>query len=96
MAIITHRTIYIKNKFKLLEEKNAIVSLLVDEIHLKLYFDYKKMSLQQVLLFLCLTMYSHSVVHIMTTKCLKAENLFDIVKHAIISLEEIDFISHNR
>lgn len=36
------------------------------------------------------------VAHIIPTKCLKAENLFDIVKHAIISLEEIDFISHNR
>ena len=32
---------YIKNKFKLLVQKDTIVSLLVDEIHLESYFDYK-------------------------------------------------------
>ena len=31
------------------------------------------------------------VVHVMPTKCLKAENLFAIVKHMIIDLEEIGF-----
>ena len=30
---------YIKNKFKLLVEKDTTVSLLVDEIHLNPYFD---------------------------------------------------------
>ena len=30
-------------------------------------------------------------VHVMPTKCLKAENLFDIVKCIIIGLEKIDF-----
>ena len=29
------------------------------------------------------------VVHLMPTKCLQAENLFDIVKHIMIGLEEI-------
>ena len=32
---------YIKNKFKLLVQNDTTVSLLVDEIHLKPYFDYK-------------------------------------------------------
>ena len=32
---------YIKNKFKLLVRKDITVSLLIDEIHLKPYFDYK-------------------------------------------------------
>ena len=31
----------VKNKFKLLLQKDTTVSLLCDEIHLKLYFDYK-------------------------------------------------------
>ena len=31
------------------------------------------------------------VVHVMPTKCLKPENLFDIIKHIIIGLEETDF-----
>ena len=30
-------------------------------------------------------------VYVMPTKCLKAENLFDIVKRLIICLQEIDF-----
>ena len=32
---------YIKNKFKFLVQRETTVSLLVDEIHLKRYFDYK-------------------------------------------------------
>ena len=32
---------YIKNKFKLLVQKDITVSLLIDEIHLKPYFDCK-------------------------------------------------------
>ena len=31
------------------------------------------------------------VVHVMPTKCLKAENLFDIIKHVIIGLKVIGF-----
>ena len=32
---------YIKNKFKFLVQQDTIVSLLVDEIHLKPYIDHK-------------------------------------------------------
>ena len=32
---------YIKNKFKLIRQQDTTVSLLVDEIHLKPYIDYK-------------------------------------------------------
>ena len=31
------------------------------------------------------------VVYVMPTKCLKTENIFDIVKYVIMSLEEIGF-----
>ena len=60
---------YVNNKFKLLLQKDTTVSLLVDEIHLKPYINYKggnivglsDMKLQQVLLFLCLAVYSHNI-----------------------------------
>ena len=64
--------IYIKNKFKSLVQQDTAVSLLFDEIHLKFYFDYggvtllayltTAMKLQQVLLLLCLAVYSHNIM----------------------------------
>lgn len=77
--------LYIKNKFKLLEEMYITVSLFVDEIHLKHYFDYKASNIVGLAdssnesatsdLLLCILM---NVVHIIPTKYLKAENLFVI------------------
>ena len=95
---------YIKNKFKLPVQQDTTVSLLVNEIHLKPYIDYKggntvglsdnsNEAATSAFTFMLSSVFSHykDVVHVMSTKCLKVENLFDIVKHTIIGLEEIDF-----
>ena len=91
---------YIKNKFK----QDTTVSLLVDEIHLKPYFDYKGGNIvglsdnsnevaTSAFAFKLSSVFSQDkdIVYVMSTKRLKAENLFDIVKRIIIGLEEIDF-----
>ena len=84
-------------------QQDTTVSLL-DEIHLKPYIDYKggntvglsdnsNEAATSAFTFMLSSVFSQykDVVHVMSTKCLKAENLFDIVKHTIIGLEEIDF-----
>ena len=85
-------------------QKDITVSLLIDEIHLKPYFDYKggnvvglanntnevAISAFAFMLSSVLSNYK-DVIHIMPTKCLKAENLFNIIKRLIIGLEEIGF-----
>ena len=95
---------YIKNKFKLLVQKDITVSLLIDEIHLKPYFDYKGGNVVGLanntnevatsafaFMFSCVLSNYKDVIHMMPTKCLKAENLFNIIKRLIIRLEEIGF-----
>ena len=96
--------IYMKNKFKFLVQGDTTVSLLFDEIHLKLYFDHKGGNIVGLsdnsneaatgafvsMLNSVFSQYK-DVVHIMQTKCLKAESLFDIIKRIIIGLEEIGF-----
>ena len=92
--------VYIKNKFKLLVQQDTTISLLVDEIHQKAYIDYKSDNIvglsnnnneaaTSVFAFMLNCVFSQykDVVHLMPTKCLKAENLFDIVKRIIIGLE---------
>ena len=84
---------YIKNKFMLLEQKDTTESLLIDEIHLKPYFDYKGKNIvglsdksdeaaTSAFAFILSSVFSQykDVVHVIPTKCLKAENLLDIVK----------------
>ena len=96
--------IYIKNKFKFLVQNDTTVSLLVDEILLKPYFDYKGGNIvglsdnsneaaTSAFVFMLSSAFSQykDVVHVIPTKCLKAESLFDIIKHIIIGLEEIGF-----
>ena len=95
---------YIKNKFKFRVQNDTAVSLLVDKIHLKSYFDYKdgnivgfsdnsNQAATSVFVFMLSSVFSQykDVVHVMPTKCLKAESLFDIIKCIIIGLEEIGF-----
>ena len=95
---------YIKNKFKLLVQQDTTVSLLVDEIHLKPYFDDNDGNIvglsdnsneaaTSVFAFMLSSVFSQykDIVHVMPTKCLKTENLFDIVKRIIIGLEELGF-----
>ena len=80
---------YIKNKFKLLVQQDTTVSLLVDEIHLKLYIDYKGGNIAglsdnsneaatSAFAFMLSSVFAQykDVVHVMPTKCLKAETLF--------------------
>ena len=94
---------YIKNKFKLLEKKDTS-GFLLDEIHLKPYIDYKGGNIAglsdnsngaatSAFAFMLSSVFAQykDVVHIMPTKYLKAENLFDIVKRIIIGLEEKGF-----
>ena len=91
----------IKNKFKLLVQKDTTISLLVDEIRLKPYFDNKGdniVSLSEnsnepavisAFAFMLSSIFSKykDVVHVRPTKCFQAENFFDIGGH----LEEIGF-----
>ena len=93
---------YIKNKFKLLVQKDITVSLFIDEIHLKRYFDFKGANVvglanntnevaTSAFTFMLSSVLLKDVIHIMPTKCLKAVNLFNIIKRLIIGLEEIGF-----
>ena len=85
-------------------QSDTTVSLLVDKIHLKLYFDHKSGNIvglsdnsneaaTSAFVFMPSMVISQykDVVHVMPTKRLKAESLFDIIKHIIIGLEEIHF-----
>ena len=94
---------YMKNKFKLLVQNDTTVSLLVDEIHLKPYFDYKggntvglsdnSNEATSAFVFMFSSVFSQykDVVHVMPNKCLKAKSFFDIIKRIRIGLEEIGF-----
>ena len=84
--------------------QDTTISLLVDEIHLKPYIDYKggnivglsdnsNKAATSAFAFILSSVFSQykDVVHIMPNKCLKAENLFITVKHIMIIFVEIDF-----
>ena len=96
--------IYIKNNFKPLVQQDTTLYLLVDEIHLKPYFYFKgnnipglfdnsNKAVTSAFTFMLRSVFSQykDVVHVMPTKCLKAENLFEIIKCIITGLEEKDF-----
>ena len=87
---------YIKNELKLIVQKDTTVSLPVEEIHLKPYFDYKGGNIvglsdksneaaTSAFIFMLSSVFSQhkDVVHVMPTKILKAENLFDIVNNSL-------------
>ena len=80
------------------------VSLLVDEIPLKPYFDHKDGNIvglsdysneaaTSAFVFMrsCVFSQYKDVVHVIPTKCLEAESLFDIIKRIIMGLEKIGF-----
>ena len=86
-----HFLMYFKNKFKLLEQQDTTSSLLIDEVHLKPYIDYKGGNIvglsdnsneaaTSVFAFMLSCIFSQykDVVHVMPTEFLKADNLFDI------------------
>ena len=95
---------YIKNKFKFLQQGDTTVFLHVDEIHRKPYFDHKggnivglsdntNKAATGAFVSMLSSVFSQykDVVHVMPTKCLKTESLSDIIKYMIIGLEEIGF-----
>ena len=96
--------VYIKQKFKSLSDNDKIVNLLIDEIHLKAYFDYKGGDIvgsafdsceaaNSAFVFMLNSIRStfKDVVHIIPTKCMKAETLHSIIKKVILGLEKIGF-----
>ena len=100
----TNFLLYIKNKSKSLLPCDKTVILMVDEIHLKPYFDYKGGNIvgsafdsseaaTSAFVFMLNSVRSKfkDVVHIIPTKCMKAETLHNILKKVIIGLEKIGF-----
>lgn len=92
---------YIKQEFKSLSDDDKTVNLLMDEIHLKAYFDYKGGNIVGSAFDSCEAANSAFVfmvnsikssfkdVHIIPTKCMKAETLHSIIKKVIMGLEKI-------
>lgn len=95
---------YSREKFHLLTEKDRLLVLMVDEIHLKPYFDYKggnvvgmasnsaePASSAHVFMVASLLSPHKDVVHILPAKTITAETLHDTIKKIVIGLEEIGF-----
>ena len=99
-----HFLSYIKNKFKFLTQNDMTVSLMIDEVHIKQYFDYKGGNVvgsafncdeaaKSAFVFMISSVCSQfkDVVHILPVKTLKAEILFTFIKDIVIGLEKIGF-----
>lgn len=95
---------YVTSKFKLLEPNDKTVTLMIDEIHIKSYMDYKSGNIvggaynvsecaNSAHVFMVQSMHSayKEVVHILPVKTLKAEDLHFFIKKVIIGLENIGF-----
>lgn len=95
---------YIKKRFKTLLQCDKTVSLMVDEIHLKPFLDYKGGSIvgsaynsdavatsAYVFMLNSIASKFKDVVHIIPTKIMKAETLHDMMKKIILGLENIGF-----
>ena len=95
---------YIRQKFKSLSPSDKTVNLLLDEIHLKAYLDYKGGSIvgsafdscsaaTSAMVFMVNSIKStfKDVVHIIPTKSIKAETLHAIIRKVIVGLENIGF-----
>lgn len=100
----SHFLMYIKNKFKSLTVRDKTVTLMVDEIHLKPSLDYKGGNIvgsahdsnemaTSAFVFMLNSIQSkfRDVVHIIPTKIMKAETLYNIMKSIIVGLEKIGF-----
>lgn len=96
---------YIKSKFIFLNKNDHKVILMIDEIHLKPYFDYKGGTIlgashdtvnaaTTAYVFMIQSLLSDykDVVHILPVSKLTAENLFDFLKNIVIGLEKIGFM----
>lgn len=96
---------YAANKFKLLDEYDKIVVLMLDEIHLKANFDYKggnivggafntsgeKATSAHTFMINSLRSNYKDVVHILPVHTISGENLHKIIKNVIEGLEKIGF-----
>ena len=96
---------YIKQKFQCLDLSDATVLFLVDEIHLKQYFDYKEGSVvgssynsasnaaKSVFAFMIRGIFSNHeiVVYLLRTCKMTADELYIIMKKLVVGLESIGF-----
>ena len=94
---------YIKQKSKVLQSSDKTVYLLIDKIHLNLYFDYKGGNIvgaatdrtnaaTSTYAFMISSVFSNykDVVHVLPTSKLTADNLFSFIRKTITCLESID------
>ena len=96
---------YIKQKFQCLDPSDATVLLLVDEIHLKKYFDYKGGNIigssynsvsnatKSAFAFMISSIFSYykDVVHFLPICKMAADELYIIIKKLVVGLESIGF-----
>ena len=96
---------YIKQKCQCLDPSDATVLLLVDEIHLKQYFDYKGGNIigssynsvsnaaKSAFAFIISSIFSNykDVVHLLPICKMTADELYIIIKKLVVGLESIGF-----
>lgn len=95
---------YIKGKWPFLKDEDKTVILLIDEIHLKPFLDFKGGNLlgmdhssegvansAHVFMIRSLTSSYKDVVHILPVKKITGEILYDLIKKIICGLEKIGF-----
>lgn len=95
---------HMKQKFNLLKKGDHIVSLMIDEIHVKPYLDYTGGTIigsasnsdhvatsAHVFMVQSLRSSFKEVVHILPVRTINAESLFSYVKKIIIGLHQIGF-----
>lgn len=95
---------YIKQKFHFLKDSDKVVSLMIDEIYIKPYFDYKggnivgmayntEEAAKSAHVFMLQSLLSSfkEVVHILPVKTMKAMELFNFIKRIVVGLQNIGF-----
>ena len=95
---------YINQKFELLNSNDKTVSLLVDEIHLSSYFDYKGGGIvgaayntinaaTSAFAFMISSIFSNykDVIHVLPACKMDAQALFEIITKTVKSLEKVGF-----
>jgi hypothetical protein len=95
---------YIRNKFSLLEDCDKLIILMLDEIHLKEYVEYKGGNIVGICynnnscassahVFMIKSVLSKfkDVVHVLPVKTLTSEDLHKFIRKVIVGLEDIGF-----
>ncbi|GBN17158.1 hypothetical protein AVEN_252104-1 [Araneus ventricosus] len=95
--------LYIKQKFKYLEEKDKVVILMLEKVHIKEYFDYKGGSISgmsydsktyasSAQVFMVKSIVSqYKDVHVLPAHTISGNDLHEFIKKVIIDLEDIGF-----